>query len=92
VIAAATEGGHQVIVVQDDPGPGIWEPDTFDWEVHPRISAPPGGKDAFFHGRQGLGRARPYRGLWQGERRRRCRFLLRAQSLDARRKGFGLHV
>ena len=41
VIAAAAKGGHPVIVVQDDAGPGIWQPDTFDWEVHPRISAPP---------------------------------------------------
>jgi nicotinamidase-related amidase len=41
VIAAAATIDLPVVVVQDDAGPDIWQPETEDWQVHSEIAPPP---------------------------------------------------
>jgi nicotinamidase-related amidase len=41
LLRAAAERGSPVVIVQDDAGPGIWQPDTDDWQLHESLTRPP---------------------------------------------------
>jgi nicotinamidase-related amidase len=40
LVGAAAAHGTPVILVQDDAGPGLWRPQTPEWELHERLSRP----------------------------------------------------
>jgi nicotinamidase-related amidase len=41
LLRAAAERGLPVLFVQDDAGPGIWQPGTEEWQIHPALTRPP---------------------------------------------------
>jgi nicotinamidase-related amidase len=41
LVQAAVARATRVVLVQDDAGPGLWRPETPDWELHERLTRPP---------------------------------------------------
>ena len=41
VLRAAATRDTPVVLVQDDAGPGLWTPDTPEWQLHERLTRPP---------------------------------------------------
>ncbi len=41
LIRTASAASQGVVIVQDNAGPGLWEPETPEWELHARLTRPP---------------------------------------------------
>jgi nicotinamidase-related amidase len=41
LVRAAAARAAPVVLVQDDAGPGLWRPETPEWELHERLTRPP---------------------------------------------------
>jgi nicotinamidase-related amidase len=42
VVRAAAARATPIVLVQDDSGPGLWEPETPAWQLHERLTRPSG--------------------------------------------------
>jgi nicotinamidase-related amidase len=40
LVNAAQAAGLPILYCQDDAGPGLWEPGSEGWQIHPRVSPP----------------------------------------------------